>query len=189
MKEPLQIDPLNWLRRPPLPIVAMGSVLSGFEKGRPISVVRFKGPHTFYRVAGWDETRGKLTDPYGCWWIDETTLNTIYAKIARLDMFTKWMPPDVLSRIRTLPLHYRALTAVCEDWNDFREQVVLNLPPNEDLIGLCGTIAPQPLRSSMDHASRNTPWLPGGVEQIFFKRASATEKNINPLWVHWVKLW
>jgi hypothetical protein len=130
-----------------------------------------------------------MADPYGPWWVDETALSSIYSKIARLDMFEGWMPPEILARIKSLPMHYRALAAICENWNDFREQVMLELPSQEELIGLCGPTAPQPLRDSMDRASRHTPWLPGGVEQVFFKRATRTEKNINPLWVHWVNLW
>ena len=154
-----------------------------------MTVMRYKGPHTFYRVAGWDETKSKMADPYGCWWIDEAVLGAIYSKIARLDMYEGWIPPDLLNRIKSLPMHYRALTAVCTDWNDFREQVALKLPHGEEIIGLSGGIAPQPLRGSMDRNSSKTPWLPGGLEQVFFKRANAIENNINPLWVHWIKLW
>jgi hypothetical protein len=190
MKEQLiNIDPVNWLRRPPIPVTATWKVLSGFDKSKPMMVVRYKGPHSLYRVAGWDETRGKMADPYGCWWIDETALRKIYSRIARFEMFEGWIPPDIMTRVKSLPMHYRALTAVCEDWNDFREQVVLKLPHGEEITGLCGAIASQPLRSRMDRKSRKTPWLPGGLNQVYFKRASVTEHNINPLWVHWFKLW
>ncbi|MGH8502223.1 MAG: hypothetical protein ACREVE_07065 [Gammaproteobacteria bacterium] len=190
MKETLHTDAISWLRTSPIPVIAVGNVSSGFDQRWPMSVVRFKGPHTFYRVAGWDETKGKMADPYGCWWLDETSLHTIFAKIERLDMFEGWMPADVLSRAKSLPLHYRALTAVCEDWNDLREQVVLTLPHGQELTGLCGRIASQPLRSSLSRSSPKTPWLPGELEQVFFKRAiRREERNINPLWVHWVQLW
>jgi len=139
---------------------------------------------------GMGRDKGKMADPYGCWWLDEASLHTIFAKIERLDMFEGWMPADVLSRAKSLPLHYRALTAVCEDWNDLREQVVLTLPHGQELTGLCGRIASQPLRSSLSRSSPKTPWLPGELEQVFFKRAiRREERNINPLWVHWVQLW
>lgn len=189
MKEPLALDPAQWLRSSPIPMNAPDKVLSAFDKGKPRTVFKFKGPHKFYRVAGWDETKSRMADPYGCWWVDETALAAVYSQIARLDMFEGWMPPEILAHVKSLPMHYRALTAVCEDWNDFREQVLLELPSNEVLIGLAGAVEPQPLRSSMDRASRKTPWLPGGVDQVFFKRATKDEKNINPFWVRWVKLW
>lgn len=189
MREVLSIDPQKWLHSKPIPISNVGKVLSGFERSKGQKVVKFTGPHTFYRVAGWDETSKQMCDPYGCWWIDEQALKDIYAKIARLDMFEGWMPPEMLQRAQSLPMHYRALTAVCRDWNDFQEQIALKLPPNEVLTGLCGAVAPQPLRSTMDVQSRKTPMLPGGLEQVFFKRATPSERNMNPFWVHWIRLW
>ena len=189
MRTVLQIDPVTWLRSSPIQISSPQKILPAFKGGALKRVIKFKGPHTFYRVAGWDETKKRMADPYGCWWIDETALQAIYTKIARLDIYKGWMPPDMLRRIQSLPMHYRALTAVCTDWNDFREQIELKLPANEELIGLCGMVAPQPVKSSMNSQSRKTPILPGGFEQVFFKRGNAKEKNINPFWVRWIKLW
>jgi len=189
MRELVHVDPEKWLRGTPIAVAAAQDVLRGFDRTKPMAVMRFKGPHEFYRTAGWDETKGKMADPYGCWWIDETALTAMYSKIGRLDMFEGWMTPDVLARIKSLPLHYRALAAICEDWNDFREQLKLILPQGEELTGLCGTVAPQPLKSTMSRTFSKTAWLPGGSEQLFFKRGTASERNINPLWVHWINLW
>ena len=189
MQNTLPMNAVTWLRSSPLPMAAPQNIVSAFSGGTIKKVVKFKGPHTFYRVAGWDETKSRMADPYGCWWIDEKALQTIYTKISRLDMFEGWMPPDLLKRVRSLPMHYRALAAICTNWNDFREQVELRLPVNEELIGLCGMVAPQPVKSSMNPQSGKTPILPGGLEQVFFKRGNAKERNINPFWVRWIKLW
>jgi len=138
----------NWLRSKPIPIANTVRVLSGFDRSKSLKIVKFTGPHTFYRVAGWDETGKRMGDPYGCWWIDENALKDIYVKIARLDMFEGWMPPDILQHAQSLPMHYRALTAVCQDWNDFREQVALKLPPNavssQNLSGIVKLNVPHP---------------------------------------------
>ena len=82
-----------------------------------------------------------------------------------------------------LPVHYRALTAVCNDWNDLREQFELVLPVGEEIVGLTGKAAPQPLADTMDRRSRTVPWLPGGAEQVFLPGP------INPLSVYKVNLW
>lgn len=194
MRNTLPMNAVTWLRSSPLPIAAPQNILSAFSSGTIKKVVKFKGPHTFYRMAGWNEKDQKMADPWGCWWIEEQTLHAIYTKISRLDMFEGWMPPDMLRRVKSLPMHYRALTAVCTDWNDFREQIELRLPANEELIGLCGMVAPQPLKSTMNPKSRKAPILPGGIEQVYFKRGNANRKNIiapniNPFWVRWIKLW
>jgi len=163
-------------------------------------VVRFSGPHKFYRMAGWSGKDQKMSDPYGCWWVDEAALTAVYSKIERLDMYEGWIPTEILSQIKSLPLHYRALTAVCKNWNDFREQVMLELPVNEELVGLWGSIAPQPLIDPKPHvrlrALRKMPWLPGGVDQVYFKSAPKAERDagrgrssINPFWVRWINLW
>jgi len=188
MKETVAVDPVQWLRTAPIPVTSPEHVLSGFDRSREIAVTRFRGPHSFYRMAGFDETRGAMTTPYGSWWVDESALASIYARINRYDIFEGWVPAAHLAQMKSLPVHYRALAAICEDWNDFREQVKLTIPAGEELTGLTGTVAPQPVRSSMDRASRKTPWLPGMLEQVYFKRGTATEASINPFWVHWVKL-
>lgn len=195
MREPVQSKPLQWLRSEPNPVPSPEDhVLSGFDQTKPMTVVRFKGPHTFYRMAGFDEKKREMTDPYGAWWIDEDVLTAMYSKISRFDMFEGWVPPEYLARMKSLPMHYRALAAICENWNDFREQVKLELPPGEAVVGLAGVIARQPLRDTMSRTSPKTPWLPGGVEQVYFKQPPKKVRNpnlpgtINPFWVHWIKL-
>lgn len=49
-------------------------------------------------------------------------------------------------------------------------------------VGLTGSAAPQPLRSTLDPKDRKTPMLKGGAEQVYFKRTPALN-TVNPLWV------
>jgi hypothetical protein len=195
MKESVRIDPIEWLRNAPNPLASPEKhVLSGFDRTNPMVVTRFKGPHTFYRMAGFDETKGQMADPYGAWWVDQDVLTSMFSKINRFDMFQGWVPAEHLARMKSLPMHFRALAAICENWNDFREQVKLELPEGEAIVGLAGTVAPQPVRDTMSRTSRKTPWLPGGVEQVYFKQPPKDRRNdkqpgsINPFWVHWIKL-
>jgi hypothetical protein len=190
MRTSLAQPATEWLKNAPNPVTDPASVFACFNQAPPPQVIEFKGPHSFYRVAGRDEGRQRMADPYGCWWIDETALAQIATQISRLDQFEGWMSPEQLRLVQSMPLHYRALTAICEDWNDFREQVVMRLPPGETIVGLTGSTAPQPVRSTLDRQSRQTLWLPGGLEQVYFKRGNrGGTAGINPLWVYFEKLW
>lgn len=199
MRQPLSLDPTKWLSSAPIPIPSPQSVLSSFVQYPPVSVERFTGPHKLYRMSGLMEKPGGIrqpTDPYGSWWVDEEVLRQIYNKISRFDMYEGWMRPELLADIQSLPTHYRALLAVCQNWNDLSEQVALVIPEHQDIIGLCGPTQKQPLRDNMDRKSRNTPWLPGGFEQVYFKvdtdakrKGLKWQTSINPFWVYFEKLW
>jgi hypothetical protein len=182
MREELRINPMAWLASGPIVILNPASILSTF---RPASarVVRFAGPHTLYRAAGWDSTHRKMASAYGSWWADAVALTQIGHRIT---MFEKWLPPDLLRR--AWPVQYRGMAALCEDWNDMREMFQLDLPQNDELIGLAGIAAPQPRLSTMNSAARKTPMLQGGGEQVYFKK-TGTLNSVNPLWVRSALLW
>jgi hypothetical protein len=120
---------------------------------------------------------------YGSWWADELILCTIGA---RLEKFESWLPPDLVRK--AWPVQYRGAVALCEDWNDMREMFALQLPPGEMITGLSGIAAAQPKRSHMNPAARSTPTLPGGGEQIYFKRTHSLN-SVNPLWVYRTQVW
>lgn len=181
MRQEQTLQAAAWLARGPIALNP-GEVLSALVPGSA-RVVRFAGPHRLYRAAGWDGRRGKLTTPYGSWWADEQALVSIGN---RLEQFEGFLPPELLRR--AWPAQYRGAAALCEDWNDMREMFRLDLPAGEELIGVVGLAAPQPQRSTLDAQDRRTPMLPGGGEQVFFKR-TATLSAINPLWVHAEPLW
>jgi hypothetical protein len=124
-----------------------------------------------------------MASAYGGWWVEETVLAQIGARITQ---FENWLPKNLLAQ--AWPIQYRGMTALCEDWNDMREMYKLELPPGEEITGLVGLTAPQPQRSTMNPASRKTPMLKGGNEQVYFKRTHNLN-SINPLWVYPVRLW
>jgi hypothetical protein len=148
-----------------------------------MKVVKFKGPHTLYRAAGWDSTRGEMASAYGGWWADEMELVKISQK---LNKFENWLPEELLRK--ALPTQYRGATALCEDWNDMREMFKLQLPSSDEITGLVGIASAQPQKSTLNVRSRKTPMLQGGAEQVFFKKTQ-TLNSINPLWVYSERLW
>ena len=176
------ITPASWLSSSPIPIPNPSSILATFSRGIA-KVVRFKGPHRFYRAAGWDLTKRTMASAYGSWWADELILVQIGNKI---EHFENWLPKDLLHK--AWPAQYRGITALCEDWNDMREMFKLELPLGEELTGLVGLAAPQPKTSTMDPSARTTPMFTGGGEQVYFKRTH-TLNALNPLWVYPVRLW
>ncbi|WP_395699718.1 hypothetical protein [Aquabacterium sp.] len=176
MRQEQTLSPAAWLARGPM-AVNPAEVLPNFRVGSA-KVVRFIGPHRFYRAAGWDATRVRLASAFGSWWADEQALVAIGS---RIDQFEGFLPPELLRR--AWPAQYRGLAALCEDWNDMREMFRLDLPPREELTGVVGLASEQPLRSTLDPRQRRTPMLPGGGEQVYFKR-TPTLSAINPLWVH-----
>ena len=182
MREQLSVSPKEWLLSQPIPIPFASSVISAYRPNS-LKVIKFKGPHNFYRAAGWDSTKGELASAYGGWWADESELVKINS---RLSMFENWLPKELMRK--ALPAQYRGATALCEDWNDMREMFKLVLPVSDEIIGLVGIAAKQPLNSKYDPRSPNTPMLPGGAEQVFFKKTK-TLNSINPLWVHSERLW
>lgn len=182
MREQLSISPAAWLSGSPIPISNPASVMSAFKPGT-MKIVRFMGPHTLYRAAGWDSSRGEMASAYGSWWADEMELVKISQKIS---MFENWLPEKLLRR--ALPAQYRGATALCEDWNDMREMFKLVLPSRHEITGLVGMAAAQPQKSTLDPHARKTPMLHGDAEQVFFKK-TRTLNSINPLWVYTDRLW
>jgi hypothetical protein len=176
MRTPLTIQPQVWLAAVPSPVAAPGSVLATFLPAPPPRVFRFDGPHRFFRAAGWDSTKGRLASPYGAFWIDEAALSAL---VQKLEMYRGWLPNDELRRAHSA--RYRAMAAICEDWNDLGEVFEMSLPPGQALEGLAGITKEQPQRSTMDASQRTTPMLAGGAEQIFIKVK-------NPLWVRQTSL-
>jgi hypothetical protein len=174
--------PLAWLSSGPITIPNPQAVLATFRPGT-VKVVQFSGPHRLLRAAGWDATTGRLASAYGSWWADELILGQIGA---RLEKFESLLPPDLLRK--AWPAQYRGASALCEDWNDMREMFQLQLPPGDVITGLAGIAAAQPKRSNMNPTARSTPILPGGGEQIYFKRTHALN-SVNPLWVYQTTLW
>lgn len=167
--------------------ITINAYLSGLPNGSQVlaaytgtvRVCEFIGPHNFYRAAG-RNAAGRLGRAYGGeWWADESVLVEIANKLQRAE---GWMSHD--QRQRAWPAHYRALTALSEDWNDMSEMFKLELPSGASLMGLIGPAKDQPEFSA---ASLNPPHNPnriliGGAEQIFFRVK-------NPLWVHKIQLW
>jgi hypothetical protein len=182
MKQELSISPTSWLPSGPVPIPYPNTILSGFL-GSAAKVVRFTGPHRFYRAAGWDAKSNAMASAYGGWWVEEMILVQIGAKISQ---FENWLPKNLLAE--AWPAQYRGMTALCEDWNDMREMYRLELPIGQEILGLVGPVAPQPQRSTMDPNARTTPSFRGGGEQVYFKR-TANLNSVNPLWVYPVRLW
>lgn len=182
MRQEQTLSPSVWLAGGPIAIGNPSAVLQAFQPGT-VKVVRFLGPHRLYRAAGWDAKGGRMASAYGSWWSDEQALAQIGARISQFEGF---LPPELLKQ--AWPAQYRGAAALCEDWNDMREMFRLDLPPREELTGVVGLSAEQPQRSTMDPTHRHTPMLPGGGEQVFFKR-TASLSAISPLWVHLERLW
>lgn len=170
MREALGIDPTDWLKRAdPNPVPRPDQVLDGYSE-TPV-VTRFTGPEVFYRAAG-EDASGRTARAYaGAWWVAESVLVELYRKLAQYEGF---LPQSMLRQ--ALPLQYRAVTALCEDWNNMREIYRLSLPDGETLEGLVGPTKEQPQRSTMDPSDPTTPWLRGGAEQVYIKVK-------NPLWI------
>ena len=142
-------------------------------------VVRYVGPHRFYRAAGKD-ANGDLANAYsGRWWADENVLIQIANRLATAE---NWMTSGELKR--AWPAQYRALMALSRDWNDMSEIFQLELPAGATLEGLAGTAREQPEFSVKDPLGRHRPnrFLTGGAEQVYFKVK-------NPFWVRRVHLW
>lgn len=145
----------------------------------PLQVYSYSGPHRFYRAAGLNAV-GRQARAYGGeWWADEGVLIEI---ARRLERSKYWVTHA--ERQKAWPAQYRALTALCEDWNNMDEIFALELPAGDQLEGLAGTAREQPEFSIYDPRGRHHPdrILVGGAEQVFFKVK-------NPLWIHKVNLW
>lgn len=130
------------------------------------------GPETLLRAVGQNES-GKLANPYAGYWVRDSILAPIYR---RLGQFDGWLQQQDLSAMAEW--RYRALTAVCINWNNFSEFAELRLPAGETVPCLIGPVAPQPLHQSMDRALATTPVMRGGAEQIFFRGGDAS-----PFWI------
>lgn len=182
MRQDLSTTPTAWLSGAPIPIPHSSSILSTFLPGTA-KVVRFRGPHRFYRAAGWDAKKGGMASAYGSWWADEAVLARIGGT---LHQFENWLPQSLLNK--AWPAQYRGLSALCEDWNDMREMFKLELPAGDEITGLVGPAAPQPRKSSMNPNSTTTPMFKGSGEQVYFKSTHGVN-SLNPLWVYPVRLW
>ena len=120
-----------------------------------------------------------LADAYsGKWWVDESVLVQIAGRLERAGWLTD------TERRQAWPAQYRALTALCDDWNDMSEMFALELPLDEHIEGLVGVVKDQPQFSPKDPQRRSDARriLPGGAEQVFFKVK-------DPTWVRQVHLW
>lgn len=168
MRTLMAISPAMWLANPPNP-ASPARVLPNFR--HPVQVYEFKGPERFLRAAGFSKSRRGLANPWGEWWTPKEVLTRISM---RLEQFEGWLPADELRK--AVPARYRALAAICRDWNDLSEVWELSLPSGEVLQGLVGQALEQPEYSHLDPKQRTTPMLAGGAEQVFFKIK-------NPLWV------
>ena len=182
MREYVADIPAEWLESGPIEIFHSASILATFMPGTA-KVVRFVGPHTFYRAAGWSSGKGQWASAYGSWWADSFALVEIGK---RIDKFEDWLPSELLQR--AWPAQFRGAAALCEDWNDMREMFRLELPSEHELIGLVGLATPQPQVSAMDAREAKTPMLVGGGEQVYFKQ-TPTLNSVNPLWVYAAHLW
>jgi len=173
MRSAMAISPVAWLTSPPNP-VSPARVLPNYRP--PVRVYEFKGPQKFLRAAGYSKSQGGLANPWGEWWTPEEVVAGIDM---HLEQFEGWLSANELRR--ALPARYRAVAAICRDWNDFSEVWELSLPSGEVLQGLAGQTKEQPEHSHLDPNKRTTPMLLGGAEQVFFKVK-------NPFWVqriHW----
>lgn len=169
MRTLMGISPATWLRNPPNP-TSPGRELANFRP--PVAVYEFKGPERFLRAAGYSKSRGGLANPWGGYWTPQEVLTRMRM---RLDQYEGWLSVDEL--LKAVPAQYRALAAICRDWNDLSEIWELSLPSGEVLQGLVGRTREQPEYSHLDRKQRRTPMLAGGAEQVFFKVK-------NPFWVH-----
>ena len=75
-------------------------------------------------------------------------------------MFETWLPGHLLNK--AWPAQYRGITTLCEDWNDMREMFKMDLPPNQEIIGLVGIAASQPQKSALNSKAIKTAILKGG---------------------------
>lgn len=182
MRQELALSPAEWLAAGPVCIDDPAPILSAFQPGTA-KVVRFTGPHTFYRAAGWNAKDNAMANAYGSWWVDAAVLATIGTQI---DKFEDWLPDELLRR--AWPAQYKAALALCEDFNDMGEMFRLELPHTDELTGLAGIAAAQPQKSFLDASARSTPLLRGGAEQVCFKK-TPTLNSINPLWVFRARPW
>ena len=171
LREALDIDPVDWLRRAdPNSVTNASTVIDAFE-GSP-SVFAFTGPETFYRAAGANAS-GRIARAYGGpWWVSQTVLADVHQHLCTYD---GWLSQQEIDR--ALPALYRSITALCEDWNDMSEIFRLTLPAGDRLEALVGATKRQPQVSTMNKLDPSTPWLRGGAEQIYIKVK-------NPLWIY-----
>ena len=169
MRKRLIIKVDDWLKSAPGGVAFPSKVLPNFA-GQP-AVYEYIGPHRFVRAAGRD-FNGQLARAYGGeWWFDEAVLVQLRA---RLEQYRGWTQEQKLKA--ALPTQYRALAAICINWNDMSEFFALDLPAGERLTALAGPAKEQPYDSRMSVGLPTTPMLPGGAEQLFMKVK-------NPLWI------
>lgn len=171
MRTAITVPPLQWLSTPPGVVARPQEVLATFADPGAAAVVRFHGGERFYRAAGL-KGNGALASAYGQWWVHQSVLAAIRA---RLEQFEGWLPASMLRD--AVPARYRALAAICRDWNDLSEVVCLEVPADKAIEALAGTTAPQPIDAARRH-DPNVATLPGGAEQCFIKA-------VNPLWVYY----
>jgi hypothetical protein len=179
VKKALAIKPVDWLSSPPKSPNAKwvpGQILACYT-GTP-TVCKYTGPYVFFRAAGL-KASGQSADAYsGEWWVESEVLSKIYSSLAQ---YKGWLTSDELTKATSA--QYRAVTALCRDWNDMSEIYCLTLPTNETLEGLSGPAKAQPEWSNrgLNPADPRTPMLRGQGEQVFFKVK-------NPFWVRPCKI-
>ena len=150
-------------------------ILDGFVLNQ-MTVYTYQGPHRFLRAAG-ASSSGRPASHYGDWWVDQS----VFLKMAgKMEQWEGWLTEAEIRQMTKE--NYRAITAICRDWNDFREMVILDLPAGEQLEGLVGPVQPQPEYSirSADHDVNR--YFIGGAEQVYFGWK-------NPFWVKSIPLW
>jgi len=167
----LRTNPATWLASPPNPFppANVAQVLATFS-GLP-SVYVYHGPGLLIRATGSD-AYGKPAAAYGGgYWAEGSILSQVDAN---LDRFVGWLTAKTIAESKRL--QFRALTALCEDWNDLSEFHQMEVPEGEVFEALAGPVKSQPLQSKLDAKASTTPMLRGGFDQVFLKVR-------NPFWI------
>ena len=150
-------------------------IINGYVANQ-LTVFTYHGPHRFLRAAG-ASSSGRSASHYGDWWVDQS----VFLKIAgKMEQWDGWLTETDIRQLTQE--NYRAITAICRDWNDFREMVVLDLPAGEQLEGLVGFVQAQPEYSAKSPNHDVNRYFAGGAEQVFLGWK-------NPFWIRSIALW
>jgi hypothetical protein len=167
----------DWLENSPggLDHERVSAILASFS-GIP-TLTSISGPEILLRAVGWIEKDGlpkhSRARAFSGYWVRQSMLLPLYGNLSQ---FEGWLTNQEQSS--SAEWRYRALTAICLNWNDFDEFAEMHVPVGETIPCLIGPVAPQPLRDNMSIDSPRTPVLRGGAEQIYFRSGDAS-----PFWV------
>jgi hypothetical protein len=165
---------LAWLQDGPNGIkdpTDASAILATYASTPTIGTIR--GPDILMRAVGRNEI-GQLGNAYRGYWVRQSTLMGISRNLGQ---FEGWLTSQELSA--QAETRYRALAAICLNWNDFNEFAEMQVPLGQSIPCLIGPVAAQPVHSSMNPTDPKTPILRGGAEQIFIRSGDS-----NPLWVY-----